>query len=149
MNCAGTPGQLMKVEGELSNDGGVTLLLSPPEVYTTDTVITASVVAAIEPWDSTAALEIIMTDKAGLPLNSLLLMNASSIADKLWQQVEFCMPAGEHRLAFQATWGLNLVPFLAVDDVEVTNRPCVAAPNELGFIMCTSNNTKDHTKLWS
>ena len=128
----------MKMDAEINNDGGVSVLVSPIKSYHYDTLITADIVAAIEDWDSTATLIVVMLDESGLPSNKLLTVSPSSISEQALQRVEFCMPEGNHSLAFYGTWGLNTVPFLAVDDVVVTGRACVAKPETIGFIVSKS-----------
>jgi hypothetical protein len=95
-------------------------VVSPPNYLAKARIITVAMSLKIRPDDDWAAPKVII-DHGDTYVTFIFRESTDGFVTK-----EFCVGAGEAVLILEATWGRHSSPFIAIDDVTVTETPCSA-----------------------
>ena len=108
----------MAVSGSTDSYGEVGLLVSPPHRLPRPTKITIRISTKMRHEDPYPSLQLLLP---GLSAQRRLTLDQTSIG---FYEQSVCVPAGETTLVFVATWGMFSSPYIAIDNVTVTDQTC-------------------------
>ena len=108
----------MELTGDSDSRGDVAVLISPTQKLEKNSLVTFRLKNKLRPDDPLMSLVVYVQNETTIE------RIAYTQSTTGFQSQTICLEAGERRLIFMVTWGMYSNPFVAIDNVLVTNLSC-------------------------
>jgi hypothetical protein len=97
--------------------GDTAVILSPPHLFKSDTVVKFLAKVKSNSLDTLTTLDVYLQNNLGENMAKLLSIVSSQ--DESWKKYTTCVPAGTYVIGFVASMGIARSPYIGVDEVQL------------------------------